>query len=191
VWHHITYYVSLYQVLYCAISYVKENHYSDAIYNVLGVTVPVLRVTLFRSSTCTSTGMVITLYGTVWLEIYTNYMCSRITWSISDIMGTVLRYLFLPTELLWGAGTRPSSVHLQYCWYPSTLLYYPLLVSTTGTLQYLNYTCASLWRPSHGTFCTWIPLDYYQSLSHSSRWSFSLNSAREPCLWTTTIQPSP
>jgi hypothetical protein len=87
----------------------------------------------------------------------------------SDIMGTVLRYLFLHTELLWGAGTRPSSAHLEYSWYPSTLLYYPVLVSTTGTLQYLNFTCASLWRPSHGTFCTGITLDYYQSLSHASR----------------------
>jgi hypothetical protein len=91
------------------------------------------------------------------------------TTSESDVMGTVLRYLFLPTELLLAAGTRPSSAHLQYCWYPGTLLYYPVLASTTCTLQYLNSTCASFWRPSHGTFCTGLPLDYSWSMSHASR----------------------
>jgi hypothetical protein len=47
---------------------------------------------------------------------------SKISQVQHDTMGTVLRYLFLPTELLWDAGTRPSSALLQYCWYPSTLL---------------------------------------------------------------------
>jgi hypothetical protein len=30
----------------------------------------------------------------------------------ADKMGTVLRYLLIPTELLWDAGTGPSSAHL-------------------------------------------------------------------------------
>jgi hypothetical protein len=84
-------------------------------------------------------------------------------------MSTVLGYLFLPTELLWDAGTRPSSTLMQYFRYSSTLLYYLVLTGTAGTLQYLYSTCTMVWGPSHGTFCTRLPLDFYWSLSHSSR----------------------
>jgi hypothetical protein len=52
-------------------------------------------------------------------------------------MSTVLGYLFLPTELLWDAGTTSSSTLLYYFWYPSSLICYLVLAGTTGTLQYL------------------------------------------------------
>jgi hypothetical protein len=48
----------------------------------------------------------------------------------SDVMSTVLGYLFLPTELLWDAGTRPFSIILWYFWYSVMLV---------GTTQYCQY----------------------------------------------------
>jgi hypothetical protein len=71
---------------------------------------------------------------------------------LTDVMSTVLGYMFLPTELLRDADTRPSSTLLLYLWYYSTLLYDLVLAGTAGTLQYLHSNCTNAWRPSHGTF---------------------------------------